>query len=165
MKKWSAIILLILLLTGCSASPKNAEHAGHVDGQQDEHGLADIQETTSSASILPSFLDNQPQQMKDIYTIAALNADLLSYIPCYCGCGVSAGHKSNKNCFIQTINSDGAIVWDDHGTKCSVCLEIAVVSAAMKKEGKSDLEIRETIDRAYDNGDYAPATDTPMPAM
>jgi hypothetical protein len=42
-------------------------------------------------------------------------------------------------------------------------MEIAVESAKMKKEGKSDKEIRTYIDNTYKNG-YATPTDTPMPA-
>ena len=34
--------------------------------------------------------------MKDIYTVAGQNAELLDWIPCYCGCGESVGHKNNK---------------------------------------------------------------------
>ena len=34
--------------------------------------------------------------MKDIYTVAGQNAELLDWIPCYCGCGESVGHKIIK---------------------------------------------------------------------
>ena len=83
-------------------------------------------------------------------------------MPCYCGCGESAGHKSNLNCFIQEKREDGSIVWDDHGTRCLVCLEIAVQSAQLHKEGKSLKEIRQFIDDTYKEG-YAKPTPTDMP--
>ncbi len=50
--------------------------------------------------------------MKDIYTVAGQNAELLDWIPCYCGCGESVGHKNNKNCFIREIKKNGEVVWD-----------------------------------------------------
>ncbi|WP_426470434.1 PCYCGC motif-containing (lipo)protein, partial [Salmonella enterica] len=55
---------------------------------------------------------------------------------------------------------DGAIVWDDHATKCGVCLEIAATSIQDYKAGKSIKEIRKKIDEAYKNG-YAEPTPTP----
>ena len=89
--------------------------------------------------------------------------DIIKWMPCYCGCGESAGHGSNLNCFIDEIREDGSVVWDDHGTRCQVCLEIAVQSVKMTQEGKSLKEIREFIDENYKEG-YAEPTDTPMPA-
>ena len=72
------------------------DHASHT--QQ-----ADIQEKTKGVDTLPTFLDKLDPQMKDIYTVAGQNAELLDWIPCYCGCGESVGHKNNKNCFIREI--------------------------------------------------------------
>ena len=65
------------------------DHASHT--QQ-----ADIQEKTKGVDTLPTFLDKLDPQMKDIYTVAGQNAELLDWIPCYCGCGESVGHKNNK---------------------------------------------------------------------
>ncbi|MCL6571405.1 MAG: PCYCGC domain-containing protein, partial [Bacillus sp. (in: Bacteria)] len=31
-------------------------------------------------------------------------------VPCYCGCGVSDGHKSNLDCFIDQFGNDNAVV-------------------------------------------------------
>ncbi|MDQ8739121.1 PCYCGC motif-containing (lipo)protein [Paenibacillus sp. LHD-38] len=67
------------------------------------------------------------------------------------------------NCFIKEVNKDGSIIWDDHGTRCGVYLEIAATAAKMKSESKSDKEIRNYIDVTYKEG-YADPTDTPMPA-
>lgn len=66
------------------------------------------------------------------------------------------------NCFVKKINEDGSVVWDDHGTRCGVCLEIAAESMKMKQEGKSIKEIRNYIDEKYKEG-YAKPTKTPMP--
>jgi len=60
------------------------------------------------------------------------------------------------------VNPDGSVVWDDHGTRCGVCVEIALKCAHMKAEGKSDADIREAIDASYRSGYAAPA-DTSFP--
>ena len=164
MKKWLLPVVLVLLLAGCSQKAVPPQETPDAHADHGDHAIADLRETTASASVLPRFLDSQPEQVRTIYGIAGANAELLEYIPCFCGCGETAGHKNNKNCFIHSINKDGSVVWDDHGTRCGVCMEIAVVAAGMKHEGKSDLEIRNFIDESYSSG-YGPSTDTPMPAM
>jgi len=161
----SGVVALSVLLSACGTpsgktttamAPPHSAHQQHAPN-------GDLQETTSGITQLPTFLDKQRPEIKQAYQVAALVADLLQWIPCYCGCGESAGHTSNKNCFIKEIKQDGSVVWDDHGTRCGVCLEIAVTSARMKQDGKSAKEIRTYIDQKYQKG-YAKPTDTPMPA-
>ncbi|MEK3916000.1 PCYCGC motif-containing (lipo)protein [Paenibacillus sp. FSL H7-0331] len=153
----SLTLLAMISMAACSKSAP--EHAA-------SHGVAhngDLQEMTSSINTLPKFLNNQPEQTQKIYQIAALSIDKLKWIPCYCGCGDEAGHKSNMNCFIKEVKTDGSVVWDDHGTRCGVCMEIALTTAQLSKDGKSVKEIRDYIDTRYNKG-YAKPTDTPMPA-
>ncbi|WP_010500880.1 PCYCGC motif-containing (lipo)protein [Paenibacillus elgii] len=149
---------LLLMLSACGGS-KTAEES------QARHQTpsGDLQEKTASLSTLPSFLDKQPEQMKKAYLVAAQTKDLLRNIPCYCGCSESAGHQSNMNCFIKETASDGSVVWDDHATRCGVCLEIAVKSAQWQQQGQSAKDIREQIDKQYQKG-YAKPTPTPLPA-
>jgi len=159
--------LALALLTGCGtqSAPTPADghdHHGHTSNQQ-QLANGDLQELTASINTLPTFLDNVDPQIKEVYKIAGENWELLQWIPCYCGCGESAGHLHNGNCFIKEVKADSSVVWDDHGTRCGTCLEIAYVSAQMKAEGKSVKEIRTFIDNAYKDG-YAPPTPTPMPS-
>jgi Protein of unknown function with PCYCGC motif len=53
------------------------------------------------ASILPEQVRNGPVETRDAYRFAVLNRDVLRYIPCYCGCGESAGHTSNASCYVK----------------------------------------------------------------
>lgn len=143
-----------LLLGACSNSEESSEeHAAHVSG--------DIREETSSVNELPKFLADKPDDMKNIYAAVAKHQELLEHIPCYCGCGQSANHKDNYDCFIYENKENGAVVWDDHGTKCGVCLEIAAQSVIDYQNGKSIKEIREAIDKKYEKG-YAKPTPTPQ---
>ncbi|WP_213421143.1 PCYCGC motif-containing (lipo)protein [Bhargavaea massiliensis] len=178
-------IIYILAAFGLVLSACGNDAAGEADGHEDEaahegHDHAapadrevkegqtvlpngDLQEVTASAEELPSFLDDKPEDMQLVYKVAGSATEILEWMPCYCGCGDSAGHKSNMNCFISEVREDGSVVWDDHGTRCLVCLEIAVESVKMAQDGKSLKEIRETIDKTYNEG-YAEPTPTPMPA-
>jgi len=161
---WFAIsIITAALLTGCGASGQ-AGQAGQEHAKHAQHAPnGDLQEMTASANQLPAFLANQDPVIVQSYQIAAANRELLTSIPCYCGCGDSAGHQHNGNCFIKEELPDGSIVWDDHGTRCGVCMEIAVISSKLKEAGKSTKEIRDYIDNAYKEG-YGKPTPTPMPS-
>ncbi|MWC27948.1 hypothetical protein GON22_07590 [Paenibacillus sp. MMS18-CY102] len=156
------------ILAGCgsssSHSPANSATASEAHDHLSHTANGDLQETTASLSELPSFLSSQPNQIYLAYKAASTITDTLGWIPCYCGCGDSAGHKSNLNCFIAEIKEDGSVVWDDHGTRCGVCMEIALKVTLMKQEGKSLKEIRTTIDAEYKTG-YAKPTPTPMPSV
>lgn len=160
MKVKLCMILLLLggvALAGCA--PAASDHTNQEsDGGTHVHG--DIREETASSSELPAFLDEKSQEMKNLYTAVALNKDLLEQMPCYCGCGESVGHRNNYDCFIHENKENGAVTWDNHATKCGVCLEIAAQSIVDYQEGKSVKQIRKEIDSTYKKG-YAEPTPTP----
>ncbi|MRX70893.1 hypothetical protein GJU40_01760 [Bacillus lacus] len=158
----AAITLSSLILSaGCSGNASG-------DGEQHQHKPsfvhADIHEETASLGELPSFLQSHPEEVKAVYAAAAQHEELLTHIPCYCGCGDSVGHKHSHHCFIKERKENGAVVWDDHGTKCKVCLDIAAASIIELKNGKTPLEIRKWIDENYQEG-YANPTPSPMPSV
>lgn len=154
--KMFLILIVIMILSACTA-----KHEESHDRHQMPNG--DLRETTASAETLPHFLNKQRTEVQQIYRLAASHAELLQWIPCYCGCGESAGHRSNRDCFVHDIQTDGSVIWDDHGTRCAVCLEIAVHAAQMNAKGSSPAEIRAAIDQSYSDSRYAPPTPTPMP--
>ncbi|MEH7342255.1 PCYCGC motif-containing (lipo)protein [Priestia megaterium] len=117
-------------------------------------------EETASNEVLPEFLKDKPEEVQTIYANAAQNKELLENIRYYCGCGESTGDKNNYDCFIHENKRDGKVVWDDHGTKCGVCLEIAAQSVPDLESGKSIKQIRQSIDEKYKSG-YAKPTPTP----
>ncbi|WP_391118008.1 PCYCGC motif-containing (lipo)protein [Psychrobacillus sp. L3] len=155
-------VCALLVLSACGQKGSKESHDEH--GEHITHLTnGDLQETTTSAEVLPTFLDKQSEDMKLVYQAAAKANDILKWMPCYCGCGDNAGHISNFNCFVYEIKEDGEVVWDDHGTRCQACLETAVMSINMVQQGKSLIEIRKAIDEKYKEG-YAAPTDTPMPS-
>lgn len=154
-----AVALSLFVLAACGGGKPSSDGHGH----SHEAASGDIQEKTASIEKLPSFLDKQREEIRIAYRVAAQAADFLQWIPCYCGCGESVGHQSNKNCFIKEIQKDGSVVWDDHGTRCGVCMQIAVTTYKLKEEGKTAKEIRKTIDETYKSG-FAKPTPTPMPS-
>ncbi|CAG9621999.1 PCYCGC domain-containing protein [Sutcliffiella rhizosphaerae] len=157
----------VLISTGCSNSLSNNNHANHTEKETPKHEKpaffqGDIREETSSIEHLPDFLQDKPEEIQVIYISAAKHEELLSHIPCYCGCGTSAGHRSSYDCFVHEKKDNGSIVWDDHGTKCGVCLEIAATSVLEYSNGTSIKKIRDLIDESYKEGFSIP-TPTPVP--
>jgi hypothetical protein len=65
-------------------------------------------------SVLPDRVKAAPPVVQEAYRFAVASPNILSKIPCYCGCG-NVGHQSNLNCFVKQFNADGSIVFDDHG--------------------------------------------------
>lgn len=54
--------------------------------------------------------------MRQAYVFAARNPDVLDYVPCYCGCGQTDGHRGNTDCFVESRAPNGAVTeWDVHG--------------------------------------------------
>jgi len=141
------------LLAACGNTAGNADSNQSKAAGEHQHIVAsgDLQEATASKEILPSFLNGASEKLVLAYQVAALLPEELQQIPCYCGCGESAGHKSNFNCFIATIEED-EIVWDDHGTRCGICVDTALSTANLLKEGRSPSEIRDIIDEMYGEG-------------
>jgi hypothetical protein len=64
-------------------------------------------------SALPDFVQDAPPQVKEAYRFAIANPDVLSYIPCYCGCG-AVGHQSNRDCYVKEVRPDGSLEFDNH---------------------------------------------------
>jgi hypothetical protein len=70
-------------------------------------------------SALPTDKQAAPTSVQEAYRFVLANPDIMSKIPCYCGCGEGhAGetpHTSVKDCFVREIKSDGTVVWDEMG--------------------------------------------------
>lgn len=168
MKRFSKILVGIAslaTLTACGTPDKQSTTTPTAQHSQQQHASnGDLQELTASVTDLPSFLDKVDPTIKGVYQIAGLNQELLEWIPCYCGCGEEAGHRDNGDCFVKEIQSDGKVLWDDHGTRCGTCLEIAFESSKLLKDGKTIKEIRTMIDDKYKSG-YGKPTPTPMPNL
>ncbi len=72
--------------------------------------------STTAAIQLPAFVyaPTAPKNAVTAYKFALEHPELLSRVPCYCGCGQESGHKSNLDCFIKT-RSGPDVTFDNHG--------------------------------------------------
>jgi hypothetical protein len=83
------------------------------------------------------------------YHFAAEHPEILSYVPCFCGCE-RAGHKGNHDCFVKSRAVNGDVLeWDEHGVECAVCIDVATKSRQMYSSGASARDIRAAIEKQY----------------
>ncbi|MBM2826420.1 MAG: hypothetical protein HW403_484 [Dehalococcoidia bacterium] len=93
----AAAVLLILIATACGQARLPSRDEG----------------TGQSPGISKEQLDQARPEVRRAYNFALANRDILSKIPCYCGC-VGEGHRSNLDCYIrETLGGD--VELDAHG--------------------------------------------------
>jgi len=113
---------------------------------------------------LPPGAENSPFPLAEVklaYEFAARHPEVISYIPCFCGCE-RGGHKSNESCFVASRHN--GITWDNHGINCEVCLRVALETMQMSKGGASTADIRKLIEAKYASS-FPGHTPTPMPPV
>jgi len=83
------------------------------------------------------------------YKFAADHPEVLSYVPCFCGCDHS-GHRGNEDCFVKARDVNGDVIeWQEHGMECAVCLDVAQKSMQMYASGASVGDIRAAIEKEW----------------
>jgi hypothetical protein len=92
--------------------------------------------------------------VREAYQFAAANPEILTHLPCYCGCG-EMGHTSNYSCYVKDAAGQGEISYDTHALGCSICVDITRDAMRMLKEGKELPEIRVFVDETYSK--YGPS--------
>ena len=105
--KWLYIVIPILaaILIGVGGGWVLARR-GDTDTTGTEIKLAPV-------SQLPEKVRRAPPVVQEGYRFAIANPEVLSKLPCYCGCG-SMGHTSDLDCFIEEFKPDGTIVFGYH---------------------------------------------------
>jgi hypothetical protein len=123
------LLIASFIIAGCSSS------------QSDAYDLATVEE-------MPMDVQNAPEVVQTAYQFAVANPDVLTQLPCYCGCG-GMGHTSNYSCYVSGESEDGSLAFDNHALGCSICVDITVDAMRMLDEGKPMSEIRSYVDQTY----------------
>jgi len=100
--------------------------------------------------------------VRSAYFFAAEHPEILSYVPCFCGCE-RGGHSGNEDCFVAARNDKGDVTaWEAHGLECTVCIDVATEARQMYTSGASVRDIRAAIEKKWAgfNGGHTP---TPHP--
>ena len=132
--------LALFLASGCQAA-----HYG------EKYRLSDLPMAPMEG--MPDYVWDAEPRIQEAYQFAAANPEVLSHMPCYCGCS-SLGHKNNLECYLAP---SGEV--DQHAAFCGVCVDITQDVMQMTRQGKELAEMRDFIDNKY--AKYGPGTDTP----
>ena len=97
---------------------------------------------------MPADVQSAPVTVQQAYQFAVANPDVLTQLPCYCGCG-AAGHTSNYDCYVAEQKSDGNYQFDNHALGCSLCVDITQDAMRMLDDGKTLPEIKAYVDQSY----------------
>lgn len=90
-----------------------------------------------------------PDVVAAAFQFAAEHPEVLSYVPCFCGCQ-QGGHKGNHDCFVRSRAANGDVIeWEEHGVECAVCIDVATRSRQLLASGASVQEIRTAIEREF----------------
>lgn len=111
--------------------------------------------------VWPAEYRQAPQVVRDAYAFAVDHRAELRYIPCFCGCGASAGHRDNFDCFVKGQTAPGTFLLDRHGFACGTCVGVALDTKSMLASGLRLKAIRAAIDAKWSA--TGPATPTPYP--
>jgi uncharacterized protein with PCYCGC motif len=62
--------------------------------------------------VWPDYVLKGGAEVRRLYEFQVTHGELMRYMPCFCGCGQNAGHRSNRDCYIRRVNPDGSVVFD-----------------------------------------------------
>jgi hypothetical protein len=106
-----------------------------------------------------------PDVVRAAYMFAAEHPEILSYVPCFCGCE-RAGHGGNHDCFVAARDNKGDVTtWDPHGLECTVCIDVATEARQMFTSGANVRDIRAAVEKKWAgfNGGHTPTPNPPKP--
>lgn len=128
------LVTLTLILSGTlsACSTKTADHTFPM----------------ASMDGMPAEVQSAPVTVQQAYQFAVANPDVMTQIPCYCGCG-SMGHSSNYSCYVSSDGTDDSITYDNHALGCSICVDITQDTLRLLNDGKTVPEIKAYVDQTY----------------
>jgi hypothetical protein len=113
---------------------------------------------------LPGYALPRPAEViTAAYRFAAEHPEILTYVPCFCGCERS-GHKGNEDCFVQKRGANGDVTeWTEHGMECTVCIDVATQAQQMYASGASVRDIRAAVEAKFSAQGAQNHAHTPTP--
>ena len=117
----------VALLVACGGTPDPAPQAQSTTPPPAASTPAAQSPSSSSSSasdlrpglpplpVTPFPAARPPEIVRAVYTFAADHPEVLSKVPCFCGCE-NRGHKANDDCFVAGRDTAGRVTaWDEHG--------------------------------------------------
>ena len=110
-----ALLPALLLIAACQRGGETVAQTPGPDAATemvaDTPGVpAAVDRITIDGVDFPSGMEEAPPEVLEAYVFAAKHPEVLSYMPCYCGCeNPQFAHDSNYDCFVDAIDTTGAV--------------------------------------------------------
>lgn len=160
-----ALVATVALSAASSAKATEAKQAskGSTAAAKGGGGPIAVRKTTPPLPAM-GFAPVRPMNIvRATYDFAAQHPEILSFVPCYCGCGAD-GHKANEACFVSKRDAKGNVLeWDTHGFGCTICVDVAREAMQLYSSGADVYAIRAAIEKKWTPGNAAGKTPTPFP--
>ena len=139
---------------GAAAATDHSDHtqASAVQATEDARWAKFGPHKQANLPPLPTQAYTPPRPMnvvRDAYLFAAEHPEILSYVPCFCGCE-RGGHKGNHDCFVANRDQKGDVTeWEPHGLECTVCIDVATEARQLYASGADVREIRAAVEKKW----------------
>ena len=124
----SGSVVAALVVVALVAGPRGDALGHHPMPRIDAHAM----------HVMPAARYASSPGVAEVYEMAAEMPEMLDGVYCYCFCHDNLDHYSLLHCFME-----------DHGAGCNICLDEAVLTYEMTKQGSSLDDIRREVDRRY----------------
>ncbi|HXV97120.1 MAG TPA: PCYCGC motif-containing (lipo)protein [Anaerolineae bacterium] len=142
---------LFLVLVGCTSY-------GAMQKLTPTPKVTQVKLAIAPKSDLPAFAQKTEARVQEAYRFAIANPEVLTKIPCYCGCG-TMGHRHTLDCYIKEFRPNGSIEFDNHAAGCGICVDITQDTMRLMRQGQDLKAIRAYVDAQYSQ--FAAPTNTP----
>jgi hypothetical protein len=110
------LLVAVLFAAACQSSSNDAaasESQGDFSARFAQYKAAPEPNGDLAKVVWPSYVTDARPEVKRLYEFQVTHGELMRYMPCFCGCGDFAGHRSNRDCYVRRVNPDGSVVFDD----------------------------------------------------
>ena len=152
-----------------SAAADHSEHAQTAPPASDARWAKFGPHKQANYPPMPTQAYAPPRPMnvvREAYLFAAEHPEILSYVPCFCGCE-RGGHQGNHDCFVANRDQKGDVTaWEPHGLECTVCIDVATEARQLYASGANVREIRAAVEKKWAgfNGGHTPTPAAPPKA-
>jgi hypothetical protein len=103
---------LVVGAAGCSSDRKLEPESGGLAARFAQYQAAPEPNGDLSKIVWPAYVTKAGPEVKRLYEFQVTHGELMRYMPCFCGCGDFAGHRSNRDCYVREVKEDGSVVFD-----------------------------------------------------
>ena len=101
-----------LLLGACATAPGGNAGAADFSARFAAFEAADEPNGDLTKVVWPAFITRSGKDIQQLYAFQVEHGHIMKYMPCFCGCHLEDGHRNNRDCYIDTVNPDGSVVFD-----------------------------------------------------